>query len=236
MLPPAAETRLVQFLAEIPLFAMLEEEQLFELVRASRSRTLPKGSVLFFQDDPADGFYVVRSGSVAILLTSPNGSELILGEIRPGEFFGDLALVTGEPRSATATTMLKSELIIVPGGHFLDLLDGSPEMTRLLLTLTFERLYTSTQREGALAFLDAPARLARVLLELEKYSAAPAGYVTISQNDLARRIGSTRQTVAKILGRWRRAGWLLTGRGRIVLLDQAALRQVEQQSVSEQSA
>jgi CRP-like cAMP-binding protein len=225
----AAETRLLRFLAQIPLFAVLQEQQLAELVRASRSRQVPKGSVLFFQDDPADGFYVVRSGSVAILLTSPDGSELILGEIRPGEFFGDLALVTGESRSATATTLLKSELIIMPGRQFLDLLDSNPEMTRLLLTLTFERLYTSTQRESALAFLDAPARLARVLLQLEQFEAGPAGYITISQNDLARRIGSTRQTVAKILGRWRRAGWLLTGRGRIVLLDYPALHEVVRQ-------
>jgi CRP/FNR family cyclic AMP-dependent transcriptional regulator len=224
----APESRLVQFLAEIPLFAMLDEDQLGEIAKASRNRTLPKGSVIFFQDDPADRFYVVRSGSVAILLASSDGSELILGEIRPGDFFGDLALVTGEPRSATAMTMLKSELIVMPGRLFLELLDNHPDMTRLLLTLTFERLYTSTQRESALAFLDAPARLAKTLLELEKYS-APAGYITISQADLARRIGSTRQTVAKVLGRWRRAGWLLTGRGRIVLLDYPALHGVVEQ-------
>jgi CRP/FNR family cyclic AMP-dependent transcriptional regulator len=224
----AAQSGLIRFLAETPLFASMDEEQLAEIVRASRSRTLPKGSVLFFQDDPADGFYVVRSGSVAILLTSPDGSELILGDIRPGDFFGDLALVTGEPRSATASTMLKSELIIIPGRIFLALLDSRPEMTRLLLTLTFKRLYASTQRESALAFLDAPARLAQLLLQLEVYSTGPAGYITISQADLARRIGSTRQTVAKILGRWRRAGWLLTGRGRIVLLDYVALREAVQ--------
>ena len=76
------------------------------------------------------------------------------------------------------------------------------------------------------------ARLARILLKLELQTDAPSGYITISQQGLAQRTGLTRQTVAKILGRWRRAGWLITGRGRIVLLNQKALRQVEQQSIT----
>ena len=225
------EKRLGQFLAQLPLFECLAEEQLAELVRAGRQRQVPKGSILFFQDDPADGLYVVRSGSVAIHIASSDGRELVLGEMRPGDCFGELALISGRLRSTTAATLLKSELFIIPGQFFLNLLDGRPEMVRLLLELTARRLYDSTQREGALAFLDAPARLARVLLQLESLSEAPGKYITISQNGLAQRTGLTRQTVAKILGRWRRAGWLLTGRGRVVLLDKAALQQVEEQAI-----
>jgi CRP-like cAMP-binding protein len=231
MAPTTSETRLAQFLAQLPLFGVLDEQQLSEVIKASRSRQMPKGSILFFQDDPADVLYVVRSGSVAILLTSSDGRELVLGEMHPGDSFGELALITGQPRSATAAALVKCELIIISGVLFLDLLDRNPEMARIMLKSTIRRLYASTQREGALAFLDAPARLARVLLKLELQTDTPSGYITISQQGLAQRTGLTRQTVAKILGRWRRAGWLLTGRGRIVLLDQGALRQVERQSV-----
>jgi CRP-like cAMP-binding protein len=186
MSPTTAETRLAQFLAQLPLFGVLDE---------------------------------------------PDGRELVLGEMHPGDSFGELALITGQPRSATAAALVKCELIIIAGPLFLDLLDRCPEMARIMLKSTIRRLYASTQRESALAFLDAPARLARILLKLELQTDAPSGYITISQQGLAQRTGLTRQTVAKILGRWRRAGWLLTGRGRVVLLNQEALRQVEQQSV-----
>lgn len=218
------------FIANIPLFACLEESELSTLAQAGRNREMPKGSILFFQDDPADDLYVLRSGSVAIYLSSSDGRELVLGEMRPGDCFGELALITGQPRSTNAAVQLKSELFIIPGSLFLDLIDSHPEMMHCLLTVTAQRLYNSTQRESALAFLDAQARLARILLQLEQLSEAPGGYVTISQLDLARRVGLTRQTVAKILGRWRRSGWLLTGRGRIVLLDKAALQQVEKEA------
>lgn len=220
--------QLASFLAELPIFSCLGGPQLERVARASRPRQMPKGSILFFQNDPADGLYVVRSGSVAIHISSSDGRELVLGEMRPGDCFGELALITGQPRSTSAVTLLKSELLIIPSQLFLDLLADHPEMVRSLLELTAQRLYSSTQRESALTFLDAPARLARILRQLAEASEAPGGYVTISQNDLARRTGLTRQTVAKILGRWRRSGWLLTGRGRVVLLDMAALRQVEE--------
>ncbi len=110
------------------------------------------------------------------------------------------------------------------------LLDENEGMTRGLLEETANRLYQSTAREAALAFLDAPARLARTLTLLDRQYQEP-GYITISQEALARRTGLTRQTVAKILGRWRRAGWLLTGRGRIVLLDLKALAEAERQYI-----
>lgn len=231
MVSPVVDAQLQQSLAEIPLFACLPEQQLADLVRACRRRQLPKGSILFFQDDPADGLYVVRSGSVTIHVVGSDGRELIIGEMRPGDYFGELALITGRPRSTNASTSLKSELILIPGDLFLALLDDYPKMVRSVLQVTVERLYACTQRESALAFLDATARVARTLLQLEQQSDAPGGYITISQKDLAGRTGLTRQTVAKILGRWRRAGWLLTGRGRIVLLDKKALRQVEQQAM-----
>jgi CRP/FNR family cyclic AMP-dependent transcriptional regulator len=226
----ADKNQLQAFLAGLPLFACLGDRQLDLLARSSRHRQVPKGSILFFQNDPADELYVVRSGSVAIFISSSDGRELVLGEMRPGNCFGELALITGQPRSTSAVTLLKSELLIIPSQLFLDLMDDRPEMIRSLLDLTAQRLYASTQRESALTFLDAPARLARILRQLSEMSEAPGGYITISQKGLARRTGLTRQTVAKILGRWRRAGWLLTGRGRVVLLDKVALRQVEEQT------
>lgn len=212
-----------------PIFACCDHDLLAALAKACRMRRLPKGSVVFFQTDPGDMLYLVLSGSVAILINSPDGRELVINEVRPGDYFGEISIITGQPRSASAITREKSELIAIPAQAFLQVLDHQPRVVRLLLESTAQRLSASSARESALAFLDAAGRIVRILLEFDQEN-IEKGYMILSQDELAQRTGLTRQTVAKILGRWRRAGWLLTGRGRIMLLNRAALEQVAEQS------
>jgi CRP/FNR family transcriptional regulator len=97
---------------------------------------------------------------------------------------------------------------------------------RHLLDAIAERLRASSERESALAFLTAPARLARLLLQQVQPGDPGGPVVAISQDELAQQVGVTRQTVAKVLGGWRRSGLIITGRGRIMLVDQAALKRL----------
>jgi CRP-like cAMP-binding protein len=174
----------------------------------------------------SNDLYFVRSGSVTLSFTNPDGRELVVNELRSGSFFGELGLITHRPRSLSAVAREKSELSIISRATFVELLDRDPIFARNLLQVVSQRLYVSTEREHALAFMDAPARLARLLLQYDE-QASERGYITVSQEELARRTGLTRQTVAKILGRWRRLGWLLTGRGKIVLLNWKAIQSSE---------
>jgi CRP/FNR family cyclic AMP-dependent transcriptional regulator len=217
-------------LAGLPLFEGLNRTRLDALAQACYLKRVPRGAYLFFQEDPAEALYVVRSGSFAIQLSSPDGRELVINEMRYGDCFGELGLLTGHSRSANAIARGRggSQVLVIPREAFLAFLEAEPLLSRRLLETIAERLRVSSQREGALAFLDAQARLARVLLELDQQE-SERGYITISQEDLAQRTGLTRQTVAKALGRWRRRGWLITGRGHIMLLDRAKLREFEQQ-------
>jgi CRP/FNR family cyclic AMP-dependent transcriptional regulator len=227
--PLDSTTSIGDFLASLPLFAGLSRTRLLALAKESRLQRASRGSYLFMQGDPADALYVVRSGSFAILLSGPDGRELIINEMRYGDCFGELGLLTGHPRSTNAVARAAggSEVLLIPRRAFLILLDTEPSVSRRLLETMAQRLRSSSEREGALAFLDAQARLARVLLELDELE-SERGYVTISQEELAQRTGLTRQTVAKALGRWRRRGWLITGRGHIMLLNQAQLQQLEE--------
>jgi CRP/FNR family transcriptional regulator, cyclic AMP receptor protein len=123
----------------------------------------------------------------------------------------------------------KCEILVIGRQVFLSVLDNDPRLARRLLEITADRLASSSERESAMAFLDATARLARVLLQMDQQE-SERGYVTTSQEELAQRTGLTRQTVAKTLGQWRRQGWLVTGRGRIMLLDRVALQNLSDQS------
>jgi CRP-like cAMP-binding protein len=151
---------------------------------------------------------------------------MMINSMRPGDIFGELGVLTDRPRSTSAVARADSKILAIPAEAFLTIVDEEPALARRILKITAERLQRSGEREGALAFLDAQARLARLLLELEKGETAK-GYVTISQDELAHRTGLIRQTVAKVLGRWRRAGWLITGRGRILILNHDALTELE---------
>ena len=223
---PVSDAR--TFLKGMPLFSDLGEASLLALARAGKFMQVEKGQFVFFQSDPSDKVFVVRSGLVSIVLESPDGREMVINEMRPGDFFGDVGVLTNQPRSTSAIVRTDSTLLALPGPAFLGILAAEPALARRILELTANRLRGSSERESALVFLDAQARLARLLLQLEQM-APEKGYVTISQEELAQRTGQTRQTVAKALGRWRRAGWLITGRGHIMLLKREAFVQLEQQ-------
>lgn len=215
--------RLREALAKIPLFAGVDSDVFAALERASHRKQVDKGAYLFFRGDPADHFYLLMSGKIVILLSNVDGRELILNVMQPGDFFGELGILTGQPRSADAVARQPSELVAIPRQAFLQALEREPRMARRLLEVTAQRLSRSSEFENSLAFLDAQARLARVLLQLDEQN-QERGYITTSQEELAQRSGLIRQTVARTLGQWRRSGWLLTGRGHIVLLNRTALR------------
>jgi CRP-like cAMP-binding protein len=201
---------------------------LTRLETASRLRRLACGQMLFNQGDAADAFFLVCSGSIDLGLDSANGRELVINEMRPGDGFGELGLITGQQRSTSAVGRQESVVLVIPRREFLAVLADEPALARSLLRTTADRLGTSSERESALAFLNAPSRLARVLLQLDRKASA-VGYVTISQEELGRRVGLARQTVAELLGKWRRSGWILTGRGRIVVLNRVALRRLAEE-------
>jgi len=214
------------FLKKVPLLAELNETSLQTLAESSRPVHIEKGEFLFLQDDPADKAYLVRSGLISIILESVDGRKLVINEMHSGHFFGEVGMLTRQTRSSSAIARVDSDLLSITRQTLMKVLEVEPMLVRRMLEMTAQRLRESTERESALAFLDARGRLARLLLvlghqELEK------GYITISQEELAERTGQTRQTVAKALGRWRRAGWLITGRGRILLLNHAALAHLE---------
>lgn len=215
-----------EFLRQMPIFSNLSEETLETLSRSGKCLTMEKGQLIFCQSDPSDYFYIVKSGQVSIVLESSDGREMVINEIEPGDFFGELGLITKKARSTSAVARKETELLAFPRQIFLAALDVEPVLTRRMLEITANRLRGSSERESALAFLDAQSRLARLLLQLDQQE-EEKGYITISQGELAQRTGLTRQTVAKALGRWRRAGWLITGRGHILLLKHDELSRIK---------
>jgi CRP/FNR family transcriptional regulator, cyclic AMP receptor protein len=219
-------SEILSFLASHPLFVECAESSLLSFAQECTFRDVDKGDILFLQSDPADTAYIVSHGSISIVLPSSDGREMVINEMQNGDLLGELGILTKKSHSTSAIARTKSEVLAIPGRVLRKIIESEHKVAIRLLEMIADRLQMSGRRESALAFLDAQARLARLLLELEKQE-QKKGYVTISQDELAQRTGLIRQTVAKALGKWRRAGWLITGRGRILILNRKALEELE---------
>ncbi len=124
----------MEALARCPLFERADQAMLASLSSRLRARRFRRNEVIMHQGDPGDSLHIVGAGAVKIVLPSAEGEEAIIATLRPGDFFGELALLDGEPRSATATALEPSETLVLPRPVFFELLDSVPGLRDALLS------------------------------------------------------------------------------------------------------
>jgi CRP-like cAMP-binding protein len=215
-------------LARIELFARFTPDDLGAVAACAQRRRYPRGSVVFLRGEPGDAIYVVEAGRVKIALTSPQGKELVLGLLGPGDFFGELAVFDGEPRSADAIAAEDSRLLVIHRADFRRDLEARPRMAVELVAVLSRRLRRDAELIEDAAFLDVAGRLARALLRLAEAEGQPAGAGTLiarrlTQAELAGLVGATRESVGKWLGAFERQGLVARRGGRITVLRPDAL-------------
>jgi len=194
----------VDALARCPLFEHAARNILESLAQRLRRRRFRRNEVIFHQGDPGDALHIVAAGAVKILLPSAEGDEAIIATLRPGDFFGELALLDGASRSATAAALDQADTLVLPRPVFIELLDTLPGLRDALLAGLAHELRRLTGHVEELHFLDLAGRLAMRLSRLASESAPGAtGEITLdwpyTQSDLAAMIGGTRQSVNRLL-------------------------------------
>jgi CRP/FNR family transcriptional regulator, cyclic AMP receptor protein len=223
-------TLAIDSLRRCVLFAHVSDDALERLVRQMRRRRFRRGEVIFHQGDLGDSLQVVAAGSVKILLASQEGEEAIIATLQPGDFFGELALLDGAPRSTTATAIEATETIALPREQFLDLLTQDPRIAQALLQALAGELRRLTGHVEELHFLDLAGRLATRLARLAREADPEAsGRVELNwpytQSDLAAMIGGTRQSVNRLLSDLADDGLLHIERDTLEITDVARLEQ-----------
>ena len=201
--PPISE-----LIATIPFFASLDAAARERVAAGMRMRRFRRGEVVFHVGDPGDGLFILVSGEVKISLPSETGDEAIIATLRAGDVFGELALLDGAPRSATATALVASQCALLPRDAFRVLIAEEPAVRDALLASLAAELRRLTMHVEELHFLDMTGRLAARLVRLASEAGMPVegGSVrlppTINQGDLAAMVGCTRQSVNKLLGQF----------------------------------
>ncbi|WP_395680376.1 Crp/Fnr family transcriptional regulator [Inquilinus sp.] len=226
---PAEKRRL---LSETPFFTAFSPAQRDALAARLTERSHDDGDTIFLRGDESTSLMIVVSGRVALRLTSPQGREILLAILEPGEIFGEMSLLDGRGRSADVIAFGPCRLLSLERRDMLPVLQDSPEACIRLLELMSTRLRrTSDQLEGV-ALMALPSRLARLLLTLSEArgSRDQDGEMLLpldlSQRDLGQLIGASREKVNLQLGRWSAEGLLRREDGALVICDIDALADI----------
>jgi CRP-like cAMP-binding protein len=156
----------MEVLRKVPLFSGLSETDLSAFADLTRERSYPKGSVIVFEDDPGDALFLVAAGQVKVVLIAEDGREVILSVLGEGSFFGEMAVIDEEPRSAHVIAMEDSSLLVLRREDFHARLRNSPEVAISLLKEISRRLRRADEKIGSLVLLDVNGRVAHLLLRM----------------------------------------------------------------------
>ena len=216
-------------LGRVPFLAALAPADWAALAAVAKRRRFGRGQAIFHKDDPGESLFIIEGGSVLIYLPSPQGADLTLAVLGAGDFFGDLALLDGGPRSASATALEETETLALDRADFTAVLQSRPQSAMAVLAAVAQRLREADEMAGDLAFLDVGARLAKKLLELAGSHGVQRAEGTLldlplTQEELANMVGVTRESVNRHLSRWRRQGVIGREGRRFLIRDPEGLR------------
>jgi CRP/FNR family cyclic AMP-dependent transcriptional regulator len=210
-----------------PFFTALSLPDAQELLKRTHSRHVPAGQILFQEGDAGDGLYGILTGRVAFTVDSASGKGLILNVLGPGEFFGEIALLDGKGRTATAAARDACHLLFIGRSEFMAFFAQRPEAMSRIIELLCARLRRSTEYIADTAFLDLSRRLAKQLVSLSPDDgSSPETALRISHAELAAMLGVSRERVSLQLAAWGDKGILGQGRGHLVVRDRQALQKL----------
>jgi len=219
----------VELLKSVPLFADLEAGELERFSRVAVPRSFPAGTRVFHEGDSSDACYIVKEGSFRVTREHTDGRAITLATLGPGEIFGELAMLDGDKRSASAEAVTDGELLALPAADVRGLLARHPEIALKLVAGLVRRLRAANVRLSKQSFQTVPSRVAGILAQLSREAqdnGDSAAEVTIrmNQTDLAQLAGTSRESVSRFLAELERAGVVRSGRGRVTVLDPPKLR------------
>ena len=213
---------------DVPLLARLAEEELRALASNGHVHDYKNGTAIFHEGDPGDALHIVIEGGVRIVVASPKGEEATVALLGPGECVGELALLDGKPRYASAIASGSTKTLVVRRDDFMQWLAERPKAAFALLETLSLRVRRTDEALADFAFLDLPQRLAKRLLDvasIQRDGHELAGFqIRITQAELASMLGVSRESVNKQLNRFARDGWISLSRGAVTLDDAEALR------------
>jgi CRP-like cAMP-binding protein len=191
-------------------------------------RHFTAGEIIFLMGSPGNSMMAVLRGTVRISVPSPEGREIVLAILQPGEVFGEIALLDGKERTADARAITACDLAVLERRDVMEFLERQPDAWPRLVGVLCDRLRASDLQMAELAMQQLPARLAKALLRMANSETLgrPADSIQVSQRELGNIVGAARESVNKCLSEWQRSGLVRIERTSIAISDWATLERV----------
>ncbi len=210
---------------QIDIFADLDQDEMEELDRMLVLITYKRGKTLYEPDERREVLFLLKTGRVNIYRLSPEGKKLVIASIGPGTFFGEMALVGQGMYDSFAEAVEDSTACVMTRSDVERLLLAKPKVALRFLEAVGQRLRDSEARLEEIAFKNARSRVASLLLRLYQ----ERGAVDLSHQDLADRLGFSRETVTNVLDQFKADGLLETGRRKITIVKSDELEHIASQ-------
>ena len=213
-------------LREVPIFTGLSDEDLDVIMHMTVRRTYPKNTMIVIEEDQGDMLYIIESGSVKITRLDDEGREVILAILGSAEFFGEMALLDGQGRSANVMAIEDTVLFTLHRRDFLDVLGRFSTISIQLLREMTSRLRKSDQQIKSLSLSDAEHRIGIAIHRFaEDMGIFKMGQVVINrlpyQQDIANMSGTSRETVSRMLKNLEQKGLVVREGRRLIIHDYA---------------
>lgn len=205
-------------LKEIPIFADLSEPDLSAISAHATTRSFPKNVVIINEGDRAHGLYLVLAGKVKVYLRDEHGREVILDTEGPGHYFGEIALLDDAPRSASVMTLEPSRFRIISSRQFRECVTTHPDVALNLIRHLTRKVRDLTENVRSLALRDVYGRIAKTLTDLaEKNGERWIVPEPLTHQDIASRIGASREMVSRVLKDLKTGGYIHVDKRRITI-------------------
>ena len=198
-------------LRNIPLFSGLDESELERLSKVAMRRRAVRGEQVVRAGEDAETLIVMLTGRAKVTNFDEEGREIILAWLSPGEFFGEMGLIDGSPRSANVVAVEPCELLILGKHEFQRCMQDNFQVVQKLMQILVRRLREADRNIESLALLDVYGRVARLLLDMsENDSGKRVVRQKISKQDMARMIGASREMVSKVMRDLEVGGYIIS--------------------------
>ena len=221
-----------ELLKKIAIFSDLRGPDLERLSALLQEVRYHKDEIILHKEDPGDSMFIIRQGRVKVVLYGDDGREVILSILKGSDFFGEMSLLDGEPRSASVVAMEDSDLYILKREGFIQTLMERPGIALRILAELSRRLRGADEKIGSLALLDVYGRIAGALLQIARTEGKVEGESIIiderpTQQDIASMAGASRETVSRVLNELAKSGLIaMDGKRVIIQRDLANVREL----------
>ena len=209
-------------LKKVSLFANVADEELDRISSMLIERDCPKDTTVVSRDEPGNSMFVILKGRMKVVIHGDNGREVILTILKAGEFFGEMALLDDLPRSAHVIAAEDAKVLVLKRDQFADHIGKSPATALNVMAELSRRLRRADEIISNLALLDVYSRVAHIMIDMAKRDGEEVEEGILirerpTQQDIASMIGTSRETVSRVLSEFQRRGFVEM-RGREILL------------------